>query len=167
MYSISQRANGVFAYFTTVLFTLLGAIALTSPFLLHNTTPSASVSSANILVKTGRLAYDSTASELGFVSFNLDAGTAFQLTQISRRSLIGTQNYSFSTWLLNTLLKHTYLYSNFYIQNVNQLVLWDAIITSKDDAQITLKNQKPKYFAYDMSTKLEYSPTRSLQGYQG
>ncbi len=51
MYSFAQRANAVFAYFTTVLFTMLGCIALTSPFLLYYANPLvSSISTADIQV---------------------------------------------------------------------------------------------------------------------
>lgn len=50
MYNVSQRGNAVFAFFTTVMFSLLGVIALTSPILLYFAAPYADVSAADVIV---------------------------------------------------------------------------------------------------------------------
>ena len=42
------------------------------------------------------------------------------------------------------------------IKDVNQISLWDAIITSASDSVIDLNNQAAEYLAYDMSNKLKY-----------
>ncbi len=50
MYNASQRANAVFAFFTTVMFSVLGIIALTSPVLLYYANPYADVTAGHISV---------------------------------------------------------------------------------------------------------------------
>jgi hypothetical protein len=39
-------------------------------------------------------------------------------------------------------------------QSPNQLVIWDDIIQSKDEAYVNLKKQFPEYIAYDIKQKI-------------
>lgn len=140
MYNISQRANAVFAFFTTVMFTMLSVIALTSPLLLYHAMPTTEISASNVIVKLGRMGYDYHApvSELGFVNFNLEADL---------RPLFN--------W--NTKLLFVYVVAEYEtaLHETNQIVLWDYIITSKEDAFLQLNSQSAEYLAYDLSNRLQ------------
>ncbi|TPX58000.1 hypothetical protein SpCBS45565_g08094 [Spizellomyces sp. 'palustris'] len=144
MHTLSQRANTLFAFFVTVLFSVLGAVAISGPLLLWRVpidANSVDLSVEAVSVKMGRLGYyydySSPMTEVGLIQFNLDA----DLT---------------SLWNWNTKQLFLYVVAEYETpsHNVNQIVIWDDIITSKEDAIVTLRNKKAEYIASDMSHKL-------------
>jgi len=70
MYSLAQRANSVFAFSLTVVFVLLGAVAVITPFISSN--PTTEVHVKEIAVWT--YDYGGSISEIAFVTMNLEAG---------------------------------------------------------------------------------------------
>ncbi|KAJ3197056.1 hypothetical protein HK101_006239 [Irineochytrium annulatum] len=76
--SASARLNAVFAFFVTVVFTVLGLTAVTGPIMLSQAETSSALNVASVSVKTGRIGYyyDYTKplSELGTITFDLEAG---------------------------------------------------------------------------------------------
>ncbi|KAI8919876.1 signal peptidase 22kDa subunit [Powellomyces hirtus] len=147
MYSLPQRANTLFAFFISVLFCVLGAVALSGPVLLlatHAGGPDAGgpvISVEKMAVKLGRRGhyYDYTQpmTELAFIHFNMVA----DLTPY---------------WTWNTKQLFVYVVAEYATPThpTNQIVIYDDIITSKDDAEIDLRNQLSEYMASDMSHKL-------------
>ncbi len=57
----------------------------------------------------------------------------------------------------NTKLLFAYVVAEYATNTheVNQMILWDYIVTSKEDALLQISGQAPEYIAYDMSNKLQ------------
>ncbi|KAJ3010551.1 hypothetical protein HKX48_007336 [Thoreauomyces humboldtii] len=143
MYSLIQRGNTLFAFLVSVLFCVLGAIALSSPILLARVDADASVQSIGvekIVVRTGRRNYydrSQPLSEMAYLHFNVTA----DLTPY---------------WNWNTKQLFVYVVADYVTpkHTKNQIVIWDDIITTREDAEIDLRNQLSEYMASDMSNKL-------------
>ncbi|CAG8769537.1 27979_t:CDS:2, partial [Racocetra persica] len=132
MYNLLQRANAIFAFSMTVTFGVLGAIALVTPFL--PSSPSAQINIKNIQV----ISYDYMSqgeSEFAFVKLNLDA----DLT-------------SLFNWNTKQLFVSVIAEYETKSHNINQVVLWDSIIQSKDEALIKVSDLHNEYNFVDITT---------------
>ncbi|CAG8530243.1 8936_t:CDS:2 [Paraglomus brasilianum] len=130
MYSLAQRANSVFAFSLTVIFVLLGAVAIITPFLPFN--PTTEVHVRDIAVWT--YDYGGSISEIAFVTMDLEA----DLTSL----------FNWNTKQLYVSIVAEYESDTY---NVNQIILWDDIIRSKRDARIVLHQLKNKYIFNDIN----------------
>ncbi|KAJ3107441.1 hypothetical protein HDU97_004037 [Phlyctochytrium planicorne] len=81
--------------------------------------------------------YKQPLSELATVAFNLDADLS-ELFNWNTKQLFVFVVVEYSTPTHNT----------------NQIVIWDDIITAKEDAIISLKNQEPEYKVSDINNKI-------------
>jgi len=70
MYSLAQRANSVFAFSLTVVFVLLGAVSIITPFLPFNPTTEVLVRE----IAVWQYDYGGSISEIAFVTMDLEAG---------------------------------------------------------------------------------------------
>ncbi|CAG8563317.1 9903_t:CDS:2, partial [Paraglomus occultum] len=124
-----QRANSVFAFSLTVIFVLLGAVAIITPFF-SSSDPKTEVHVKEIAVWT--YDYGGSISEFAFVTMDLEA----DLT-------------SLFDW--NTKQLYVSIVAEYGSDNMNQIVLWDDIIRSKRDAQVVLHQIKNKYMFNDIT----------------
>ncbi|KAI8593447.1 signal peptidase 22kDa subunit [Geranomyces variabilis] len=142
MFSLAQRGNTLFAFLVSVLFCVLGAVALSGPILLASAPVSPPhIDVAKILVKQGRRGgyydYSQPVTEMAFVHFNMVA----DLTP---------------HWNWNTKMLFVYVVAEYSTpaHPTNQVVIWDDLITAKEDAEIDLRNQLSEYMTSDMGNKL-------------
>ena len=140
MWSCSQRAQGVFGLFTSVLFALALAIAMTSylPYGPFVSRPSAALDVSKIVVKYGRAprSYSNKQQEYANVQFDVTADLS-----------------SLFHW--NTKQVFAYVVAQYpgeKYQN-NEVVLWDRIVQHKDEAVVSLIKKRNKY-AFGDITKL-------------
>ncbi|KAJ3055668.1 hypothetical protein HK097_009786 [Rhizophlyctis rosea] len=145
MYNLQQRANAVFAFFITVLFSVLAAVALsgyTQLALLPEDATSSSLAVRSVHLKQGRLGYyydrNKPTTELGYVHFGMNA----DLTRLFNWNTKQLFIYVVAEY---TTPKH----------DKNQIVIWDDIIQTKEDAQIQFRKKEPEYVASDLSGKLK------------
>lgn len=138
MWSASQRAQGVFGLFTSVLFALCIAIAITdylpfSPFVSH---PTSTVDVSKVVVKYSRAprSYSSKQQEYAHVQFDLTA----DLTSLFH-------------W--NTKQVFAYLVAEYpgTKYKKNEVTVWDSIIQKKEDAVISLGKKRNKYAFGDIT----------------
>ena len=143
MFSSSQRFQGVFGFFTTVLFGLCAAIALTSYFPLKpfSNTPNTneiSISVPKIIVKYSRAprSYSSKQQEYAHLKFDVEADFA-----------------PLFHW--NTKQIFLYLVASYEGDKYgsNEITVWDSIIQSKDAARVNVLGKKNKYAIGDIEKK--------------
>ncbi|CAG8441683.1 3126_t:CDS:10 [Ambispora leptoticha] len=130
MYSLAQRANSIFAFAMTVIFGLLGAIAFVSPYLPSSPTASINIQDMQVWIYD----YGGSWHEFAFVNMDIDA----DLT-------------SLFNWNTKQLFVTVVAEYESETHDVNQIVLWDSVIRSKEDANITLKQLQNKYNFHDIS----------------
>lgn len=128
----------MFGLFTSVLFALCVAIAITDylPFRPFTSNPSASIDVSKVVVKFSRAprSYSNKQQEYAHVQFDLDA----DLTSLFH-------------W--NTKQVFAYLVAEYpgtkYTKN--EVTLWDSIIQRKEDAIVSLKKKRNKYAFGDIT----------------
>ncbi|ORY05128.1 signal peptidase 22 kDa subunit [Basidiobolus meristosporus CBS 931.73] len=142
MYNIIQRLSAVGAFTLSVFFVLLGAVAVFTPF--QATSPVAEVSIRTAKIQHGRYGdrfleyYHSPPADYVFLKFDLEA----DLSSLFR-------------W--NTKQLFVYVVAEYESSKygVNQIVLWDRIIQSADDAKFKLRGYKNKYAFMDINPRFE------------
>ncbi|RKP01700.1 hypothetical protein CXG81DRAFT_25604 [Caulochytrium protostelioides] len=146
MYNFQQRANAVFAFFVSVAFAMVLLTAASGPLLLHfsqdiKRTPPPAIDAAGVNVRVGRVGfqydYNNPSTQLGWVWFNLDA--------------------DLRPWFhWNTKQLHVYAVVAFETpqHHSNEIVIWDHIVTSVDQARLQLSKQKAEYLVSDIAHKL-------------
>ncbi|KAK9474761.1 putative microsomal signal peptidase [Dipodascopsis tothii] len=149
MFSTSQRLQNYCGFASTVALFMALAVALSSLVQDHFTpTPEASIALDSITVKYGRPqgGYNYKRQEYATAKFSVEA----DLTPLFN-------------W--NTKQVFVYLTASYPGKPYsNKVVLWDDIITSKDTAVISLKNQKADYQVYDVTGKFnERDATLALE----
>ncbi|CAB4394712.1 signal peptidase 22 kDa subunit [Rhizophagus irregularis] len=115
MYNLAQRANAIFAFAMTVHFGLLLAIAISSLYIASNPIGKVDVKELNIWLYN----YDNKETEFAFIEMNIDA----DLTSL----------FNWNTKQLFVAVVAEYETKS---HELNQVVLWDSIIQSKEDAHI-------------------------------
>ncbi|KAI9092365.1 signal peptidase 22kDa subunit [Phlyctochytrium arcticum] len=144
MHTPGQRLNTIFAFFVTVLFSVLTAAALSGAFQIWRIPSDAvkvNIKLVDADIKMGRIGYYYDYSqppiELGSLKFDLDA----DLTKL---------------WNWNTKQLFLFLVLDYQTpdHNLNHIVVWDDIITSKADALINLRKQESEYPLADLSKKM-------------
>ncbi|KAJ3218092.1 Signal peptidase complex subunit [Dinochytrium kinnereticum] len=85
--------------------------------------------------------YSQPLAELATIHFNMDADM--------------TELFNWNTKQLFVFVVVDYATKT---HGTNQIVIWDNIITSKDQARIILKNQKPEYLASDINHRIRGLP---------
>ncbi|KAI8816437.1 signal peptidase 22kDa subunit [Fimicolochytrium jonesii] len=144
MYSALQRLNALSAFFVTVVFCVLGAVALSGPILNHSAVQKVEapvIGVQSVVTKLGRQGYyydySQPKTEIGFVHFNVTA----DLSPI---------------WNWNTKQLFVYLVAEYETpsHSTNQIMLWDDIILTKEDTIIELTDQLAEYRATDIQNKL-------------
>merc|ERR1711916_36885 len=132
MHSLSTRANAVFCFGLFTLFGLACLNAVTHPFLAN--------------------------SPLGKVSFNQVKKLQQHKPLRSDHALITSDlDVDFSPiWTWNTKQIFLYIYAEYETEDnkLNQVVVYDAIIESKDDTRIKQENMYAKYWLADMGFNL-------------
>lgn len=142
MWSSSQRAQGVFGLFSSVLFALAAAIALTDflPFRLFTASPTSTLDVSKVVVKYSRAprSYNSKQQEYAHVQYDLQA----DLTSLFH-------------W--NTKQVFAYVVAEYPGSKYqhNEITLWDTIIQKKDDALVSLTKKRNKYAFGDISKVFE------------
>ncbi|CAG8663207.1 35215_t:CDS:2, partial [Gigaspora margarita] len=132
MYNLLQRANAIFAFAMTVTFGVLGAIAIVTPFL--PSSPSAEITVKDIQV----ISYDYMSqgeSEFAFIKLNLDA------------DLTSLFNWNTKQLFVSVLAEYE---TNSH--DINQVILWDSIIQSKEEALIKVSDLHNEYNFVDITT---------------
>lgn len=138
MWSSSQRLQSVFGLFTSVLFGLCIAIALTDflPFSPFISRPIASVDVSKVVVKYSRAprSYSKKQQEYAHVQFDVTADLS-----------------SLFHW--NTKQVFAYVVAEYpgSKYQTNQITLWDKIIERKEDAVISLTKKRNKYAFGDIT----------------
>lgn len=138
MWSCSQRVQGVFGLFTSVLFALAAAIALTDylPLNTFHSNPTAKLDISKVVVKYSRAprSYSNKQQEYAHVQYDLTA----DLTSLFH-------------W--NTKQVFAYVVAEYpgTKYEVNQVTIWDHIIQSRENAVIELKNKRNKYAFGDIT----------------
>ncbi|RIA85926.1 signal peptidase 22kDa subunit [Glomus cerebriforme] len=152
MYNLAQRANAIFAFAMTVQFGLLLSIAISSLYLTSNPIGKVDVRELNIWLYN----YDNKETEFAFIEMNLDA----DLTSL----------FNWNTKQLFVAVIAEYETKS---HDLNQVVLWDSIIQSKEDAHIKeVKVRNEKYDFVDITPKFgeveaKYSIYWDLMPYVG
>ncbi|KAK9768797.1 Signal peptidase complex subunit [Basidiobolus ranarum] len=142
MYNIVQRLSAVGAFTLSVFFVLLGAVAVFTPF--QATSPTAQVSLRNTKLLHGRYGdrysdyYYNPSAEYAFVKFDLEA----DLSSLFR-------------WNTKQLFVYVVAEYESSKHGVNQIVLWDRIIRSPEDAKFQLRGYKNKYAFIDVNPRFE------------
>ncbi|CCG82599.1 Probable microsomal signal peptidase subunit 3 [Taphrina deformans PYCC 5710] len=138
MWSSSQRAQTVFGLFTSVLFALAAAIALTDylPLSRFQSDPTAAIDVSKVVVKYSRAprSYSNKQQEFAHVQYDLTADLS-----------------SLFHW--NTKQVFAYLvaeYPGTKFQH-NEVTLWDVIIRKKQDAVLSLNKKRNKYAFGDIT----------------
>ncbi|TNY24079.1 signal peptidase 22kDa subunit [Rhodotorula diobovata] len=135
MHSTLQRLSNVSALATTVLLSLLSAIALSS-FVIPSRLPPASLALSHLNVVLGRPHHDRFARdrEYAFVKFDLDADLA-----------------PLFHW--NTKQVFVYLAADYSTPDHpdNTVVVWDRIVRSRRTARLRLADAKQKYEFKDLA----------------
>ncbi|CAG8460880.1 17376_t:CDS:2, partial [Acaulospora morrowiae] len=134
MYNLAQRANALFAFSTTVIFGLLGAIAFITLFLSSSPTAKIDVKDLQVLIYD----YAHTQSEFAFVDLKIDA----DLT-------------SLFNWNTKQLFVAVVAEYETKTHNSNQVVLWDTIIQSKEDAHIKEEELHNEYNFVDITSSFD------------
>lgn len=123
MYNIFVRANAVFFYWTTVIFFLSMGCSVSSYYFEAN--PRVSLA----LNQHEELSYiPSHRAEQALFSLDMDADL---------RSVFNWNVKQLFVWISAEYVTRTY--------EQNQVVLWDLIVQSRDEALIQLKDEKLKY----------------------
>ncbi|KAJ3414107.1 Signal peptidase complex subunit 3 [Chytridiales sp. JEL 0842] len=139
--TVSSRANAVFAYFVTVIFTVLGLTAVTGPLMLYSAKPTVDITLNDVVVRQGRVGYyydyNQPQRDLANITFNLEA----DLTPLFN-------------WNTKQLFIYVVAEYDTKTHSPNQVVIWDDIIQTKDDALISLQGEAPEYLAYDIKPKI-------------
>ncbi|GAA6053776.1 hypothetical protein JCM3770_005111 [Rhodotorula araucariae] len=129
MHSTLQRLSNLSALATTVLLSLLAAVAATT-FLLPATLEPANLALSNLNVVLGRPQYDRFAKdrEYAFVKFDLQADLS-----------------PLFNW--NTKQVFVYLAANYASERYpdNTVVIWDRIVRSPRNARLNVEDGKQKY----------------------
>ncbi|KAJ3326597.1 DNA ligase (ATP) [Blyttiomyces sp. JEL0837] len=122
----------------------LGATAISGPILLSQVSGQANVAVSDVSIKMGRVGYyydyHQPLSELGIVNFKGEADLS-----------------SLFTWNTKQLFVYVVVEYSTKTHKTNQIVIWDDIITKKDDAVINFKKQKPEYNAADITNKIRHA----------
>ncbi|CAG8433046.1 8589_t:CDS:2 [Diversispora eburnea] len=134
MYNLMQRANALFAFAITVLFALFGVISVVTPFLSSSPTATLNISDLQIWVYE----YNLSESEFAFVDMKLEA----DLT-------------SLFNWNTKQLFICVIVEYNTDTHNQNQIILWDKIIKSKEDALIKNYDIHNAYNFVDITSSFE------------
>ncbi|KAK7204031.1 signal peptidase 22kDa subunit [Myxozyma melibiosi] len=150
MFSTFQRLQQYCGFVSSVVICIMAAISLSSFVHLNYLTPvpTASISVDNVQVKYGKppYGYNYKRQEYASMTFDLDA----DLSPL----------FNWNTKQLFVYLAATYPGK----QYANKVVFWDSIITSKEDAIISLRNTTANYQIYDVTGKFsERTATVSLE----
>lgn len=138
MWSCSQRAQGVFGLFTSVLFALAALIAITDylPFSPFVSNPSSTLDVGKVVVKYSRAprSYNSKQQEYAHVQFDLTADLS---------SLFHWNTKQVFAFVVAEYTGPKY--------QVNEVTLWDKIVQRKEDALVTLTKKRNKYTFGDIT----------------
>ncbi|CAG8649055.1 6885_t:CDS:2 [Funneliformis caledonium] len=127
MYNIVQRASAIFAFAMTVMFGLLLSIAISSLYITSNPIGKVDINELNIWLYN----YANKETEFAFIEMNIDA----DLT-------------SLFNWNTKQLFVAVVAEYETELHELNQVVLWDSIIRSKEDAHIKgnkVRNEKYEF----------------------
>lgn len=141
MYTWYQRANNILALAMSMAALLLAAVILSGPLILlmEQREPAVELSLAKAVMH--RL----PEFDVDGMPDRLLAGTTFDL----RADF--TNLFNWNTKQINAYLTCEYKNPDF---PVNQLIVWDRIIKSRDAALLELGNANPKYWLVDIQDKL-------------
>ena len=141
MWSASQRAQTVFGFFTTVLFTLASVIALTSylpfaPFTNQPPKDEFSLSVPKLTVKYSRAprSYSSKQQEYAHLKFDVDVDF--------------TPLFHWNTKQVFAFLVAKYPGDKFH---TNEVTLWDSIIQKKEAGHVKVVGKRNKYAFGDIT----------------
>ncbi|KAK9468254.1 putative microsomal signal peptidase subunit 3 [Lipomyces arxii] len=138
MFSNIQRIQQYFGFATTVILFLATAIGLSSyiqeQFI---PTPEAKLSLTDISSRHGKpqIGYNVKRQEYALVNFDLAADLSPLFTWNTKQLFV---------YLAATYPGRPY---------ANKIVLWDSIITSKEEAVLSLSNERADYTVYDVTGK--------------
>ncbi|KAK7027323.1 Signal peptidase complex subunit [Paramarasmius palmivorus] len=139
MHSIFSRINNVSAFFSSCMMGLLLAITISS-FLL-NADPHGDLSISQVKVYPSKAPRTKRKQEMAFVNFNISADLSP---------------------LFNWNTKQLFIYLEADYENTqgvkNQVVIWDRIVRSKDDAVINVVG-KNKYAFREISSSFKKVPS--------
>jgi len=139
MHTIFSRINNVSAFLSSVMMTLLAAIALSSFLFTAQPTGELAISSVKVVSSTARR-YPNKKQDLAFVNFNVTA----DLTPL----------FHWNTKQLFLYLEAEYTNK----QGVkNEVVIWDRIVRRKEDAFVKFSG-KNKYMFRDISSSFKGVP---------
>ncbi|RHZ76902.1 hypothetical protein Glove_187g101 [Diversispora epigaea] len=142
MYTLTQRANALFAFVITVLFALFGIISIVTLFIPSSPTATLNINDIQVWVYE----YASEESEFAFVDMKLEA----DLT-------------SLFNWNTKQLFVCVIAEYNTDTHNQNQIILWDKIIKSKEDAFIKYSDIHNVYNFVDITSSFgQVNATYSL-----
>ncbi|KAI8366723.1 signal peptidase 22kDa subunit [Radiomyces spectabilis] len=142
MYNLQQRANVLLSYALTALSCVLGVIALISAIKGYPAVDN-NITIDNNLVRIVKRRYGpenydygQPKSDFARVAFDLDADFT-----------------PFFDWNTKQIFVTVIAEYETKTHNRNSIVLWDRIITRKDDAKLSLKKVSNKYALIDVSRK--------------
>eukprot|EP00823_Brevimastigomonas_motovehiculus_P006291 TRINITY_DN5164_c0_g1_i1.p1 TRINITY_DN5164_c0_g1~~TRINITY_DN5164_c0_g1_i1.p1 ORF type:complete len:174 (+),score=18.41 TRINITY_DN5164_c0_g1_i1:67-588(+) len=132
MHSFFARLNVVFFYFVTCLF--IAAMGCAISYYISDPTYSAHLTNARVIMRpSGRGSID-----VGFVKFDAD---------------VDLSDY-FNYWNTKQLFVWVHMQYKTDARPLNQMVVWDRIITDKTSAKFSISNQQNKYKLWDLSGKM-------------
>mmetsp|Transcript_29151 Transcript_29151/g.32375 ORF Transcript_29151/g.32375 Transcript_29151/m.32375 type:complete len:181 (-) Transcript_29151:82-624(-) len=132
MHNFSNRINAVVTYASMIIFILIGFNMITGLNSLEEPTVDLKLNSVDRLIQNRR-----TGDDVAFVTFDLNADLR-------------------PAWTWNTKLFFVYVSVEYVTDNnvVNQRVIWDKLIRTKEDALLNLTNQRYKYNFEDQGNGL-------------
>ncbi|KAI8087565.1 signal peptidase 22kDa subunit [Thamnidium elegans] len=147
MYNLQQRTNNVFSFAVSVLGTVLAIVALISAISGYGSiNGKVQVHADNVKINsvTRRYGpentdYRSSKSEFARLTFDIDADF--------------TPMFNWNTKQVFVTVVAEYQSKNF---DRNSVVIWDKIITSKEKANLKLRNVHNKYAMIDVAQKWNY-----------
>ncbi|KAG9290728.1 hypothetical protein G9A89_011691 [Geosiphon pyriformis] len=117
----------------TVIFGLLGAVAFVTPYL--PSSPTAQIDIQNLQV--GIYEYGGSWNEFAFALMDVDA------------DLTSLFNWNAKQLFVTIVAEYESM-----THDTNQVVIWDIVIRSKEDAHIALKQVRNKYNFHDITPSL-------------
>ncbi|EGF78998.1 hypothetical protein BATDEDRAFT_89989 [Batrachochytrium dendrobatidis JAM81] len=148
MHDLQSRISAIASFFLTVLATQFSLVALLQLVLVFSKSAIVvnSFEPARVKLVSGRVGggdyymYGSPYTNLGVISFDLDADLS-----------------SYFQWNTKLLFVSAIVEFTNSQYHVNQAVIWDDLISDKEDAVIVLKNQRHEYQVHDLTNSLANS----------
>ncbi|CAG8602167.1 11406_t:CDS:2 [Acaulospora colombiana] len=129
MYSLAQRANALLAFSTTVIFGLLGAVAFVTLFIPSSPTAKIDIKELQVWIYDYAQSHAHSQSEFAFVDLKVDAVANFWIKFF--QDLTSLFNWNTKQLFVSVVAEY-----ETETHSLNQVVLWDTIIQSKEDAHI-------------------------------